>query len=374
MDTSLVQTFDKYKLYAEKTCDAWTRQSDSVILPSLILPHYTKMDKLSNQLRAVSGKYVLKATLMARGLPDERDGSQYHTTYGSSMWKLFFKLGAHEWNRMLLQGYSLPANFDTNAFVPIIRLAERAIGGFESWRTLHHPNCPISVAEQASRIVWFAVAWAILQGRSDLSLADLEGIWNYAMLYPYVDNFLDSVDPKDKIHRYKFLQDLRQCLKTEVTSSIAQFSYHPNRQELLASIRVIKEWTGKQQPMVADEFLNSLQILTVIEGAQRLNSSEEALLHSCLKGSLALIPICLLTTGYVDVSDYGMIFNYGLALQLIDDMQDMSQDVRDRIPTLFTQSSPSTNTLSATVIKTLNFISTQLSYQGIFINIKLIID
>lgn len=362
MEPSLLKHFEKYRVYAEKAFQEWNSQPDDLINTSVTLPEYTKFDRIMNQAIALTGKYILKAMLYLRVL-DPSD-PQVGIRYGRSMdflWKGFARFGIREWNRIFLPTFgSGPAkHLDHTFFRQLAVLFQRVSGGFEDWRQTHHPSCSMKAAEKAARVAWFAIFWSVMHGRTRISDMELEYIWNYSMLYPYVDDFLDSSDDSYRVQRKQFILDLRQSLSQN--HKIHDFYYHPNRIPFIECLKIIKGAAIKQGPLVGDEIAAALEILTVIEGDTEPTYSEpDIIFHACVKGTLAMLPLCTLITGSVPPSDMDLLFKYGLAFQLVDDLQDIQED-RMRIPhTIFTSKAELGKNSDREAIKTLNYLSSQI--------------
>lgn len=223
MEPNLTGLFGEYNVYAQKACAEWEKQDSRAIGASPVFPRYSKLDHTLNTLRATTGKYVLKSALKLRGGPVAQDGSAVprYASASRSLGKFFSGVGMHEWNQVFLPHYSPAQRLDTNFFFGFARMFDAALSGFEAWRTRTHPDCSIKETEQASRLVWFALYWAVIQGRIELSPGDLEAIWNYAMLYPYIDNFLDSKGPEHRAYRDAFVLDLRRSIAANDTPAKA---------------------------------------------------------------------------------------------------------------------------------------------------------
>jgi hypothetical protein len=359
MEPSLLKYFEKYRVSAEKAYNEWNSPPDDILNISVTLPAYTKFDRVMNQAVALTGKYILKALLLFHAL-DPSD-PQVGIRYGRPMdllWKGLARFGIREWNRIFLPtfGSASAKPLDHSFARQLAGLLQRVSGGFEDWRRTHHPSCSMKAAEKAARVTWFAIFWSVMHGRTTLADMELEYIWNYSMLYPYVDDFLDSPDDSYRVQRKQFILDLRQSLSQ--THKIHDFYYHPNRIPFMQCLRIIKGAAIKQGPMVGDEIAAALEILAVIEGDTEPTYSEpDIIFHSCMKGTLAMLPLCTLITGTVPPSDMDLLFKYGLAFQLVDDIQDIQED-RMHIPqTIFTSKAELGKNSDLEAIKTLNYLS-----------------
>lgn len=327
------------------------------------MPRYTKTDQAINKARALVGKYFFKAVAAFQGSKDTNaPQSEPRGYYGSSsmrsMWQMLFKFGVREWNHVFLPGYRPSSSLDSSFLPSLANMIDSAASGFEAWRQQYYPNSSIIEAEQACRMVWFAIMWAVLEGRKDFSATELDFIWNFAMLYPYVDNFFDSRDPVTVSFQREFVSDLEKSL-SKMGGPLPTFSYHPHRASLLEALEHVKLGAMSQGSVASQEILNALKMLVIVEGHRNSNGLDDILFHSCIKGALAVLPVCIILGGFMAPHDYSRVFEYGLAFQLIDDLQDFGQDRVAPQTTAFTFFSGSTQILNSTVIKTLNYISSE---------------
>jgi hypothetical protein len=206
-------------------------------------------------------------------------------------------------------------------------------------------------AEQASRLVLFGLFWALAEGRRELAPAELEALWAYAMLYPLVDNTLDDHPTMPESERRIFVKDLQEAVR-EGTVTMNMFAGHPRRQSLLACLATVRNALLGKGGMASNEAFAALEILTVIELQGAPTSQSDLLFRACLKGGMALLPVTILLSGRaLGSEEYRRIFGYGLAAQLVDDMQDVEQDRRAGRQTLFTGSDQ-----MAAIKRTMNYL------------------
>lgn len=367
MEPDLLEAFNAYRIYAEKAYEEWKKQNDSLISHTAILPEYTKLNRYLNQGSAVTGRYLLKGALKLRSMDAHEDTYGGHKYGGivDYLVQMFAKFGLKEWNRVFLPTYQQPSHLNPVFFDQIAILSKSVLGGFESWRKRFHPNCSIKASEKACRVTWFALFWSVLHGRTSLSNMELENIWNYSMLYPYVDDFLDSPEDRYRIHRKQFILDLRHSLSPN--RPIYEFYYHPMRANFTECLRIVKRAITSEGPPANKDIVAALEVLTVVEeiGSQSAELKEvkpeaDLIFHSCMKGSLAILPVCTLITGSLSPQDLEQLFKHGLAFQLLDDLQDIEED-RLTVPyTLFTNGPREhQGTPDSLVIKTLNYLGSE---------------
>lgn len=334
--------FDKYRRYVEEECLEWSKQNAETILPSIHLPMYSRTDRMVNEMRAMAGKWFFKAaTGMSKGLRD------------LGLWPMISRLGVHTWNQVFLPGYKPHSRpLDPSFISSASRLLDTGMTGFEAWRARQHPDCTMKEAEQASRLVVFGLMWALMEGRRELAPAELEALWAYAMMYPLVDNTLDDHPTMPEYERRAFVRDLQEAVREGVVT-MNMFAGHPKRQSLLTAMATVRHALLSKGLLASSEAFSALEILTVIEMQPDPSNESDKLFRACMQGGMAMIPaVMLVSSRAVGSEEYRRIFRYGLAAQLVDDLQDVEQDRRAGRQTLFTVTDP-----VVAIKKTINYLA-----------------
>ena len=156
----------------------------------------------------------------------------------------------------------------------------------------------------------------------------------YSLLYPYSDNYLD--DPKisttDKI---EFSARFRSRLRGD-------FLIARNQHE--ESVWKMVQLIESQYPRL--RFPQVYECLLAIHFAQELSIAQvkacgdcedgELLRISCAKGGTSVLADACLSHGWLNDDESRFAFNWGLLLQLGDDLQDVREDLGRGSATLFT--------------------------------------
>jgi len=193
------------------------------------------------------------------------------------------------------------------------------------------PGLPLESLWQALRNVWIGNSLQIVL---DLPVALNPGLFAYSMLYPLTDNLLD--DPR--------------------VESGAKRAFNERFGRRLAGLAVWPAGAGEAKifrlvERIEDEFPRHAyadvhESLLAIHGGQVLSlrqqddpglTDAEILAISCEKGGTSVLADLYLVAGRASASEKRFAFGYGVALQLLDDLQDVESDLAAGHQTLFTR-------------------------------------
>jgi hypothetical protein len=185
---------------------------------------------------------------------------------------------------------------------------------------------------QASRNAWTACGLQSLMGR-DMRLTP--AIFAYSMLYPYTDNYLD--DPAiSRGAKLAFSNRFRRRLDGDAVAP-----FNDREATIWRLVELIEEQYARADwPEVYASLLtihraqeNSVRLL-------RFGSSPagvDVLKLSFEKGGASVVADAYLAAGSLSPDEAQFAFGWGVLLQLGDDLQDLQQDLRNGILTIFTQ-------------------------------------
>lgn len=193
------------------------------------------------------------------------------------------------------------------------------------------PSLSLESLWQALRNVWIGNSLQIVL---DLPVALNPGLFAYSMLYPLTDNLLD--DPR--------------------VESGAKRAFNERFGRRLAGLPVWPAGAGEGAifhlvERIEDEFPRRAfadvhASLLAIHGGQVLSLSQqddpaltdaEILAISCEKGGSSVVADLYLVAGRAGAREERFAFGYGVALQLLDDLQDVESDLAAGHQTLFTR-------------------------------------
>jgi hypothetical protein len=206
---------------------------------------------------------------------------------------------------------------------------------------------------QASRNAWTACSFQSLMGQ-EMRLTP--AIFAYSMLYPYTDNYLD--DPAtSRGAKLAFSERFRRRLDGDGVNPC-----NDREAAIWRFVELIEEQYARADwPEVYSSLLgihraqeNSVRLL-------RFGSSPagvDVLELSFEKGGASVLADAYLAAGSLSADQAQFAFAWGALLQLSDDLQDLQQDLRQGILTVFTQAAARSGTgapLDELTTRTLNF-------------------
>jgi len=203
---------------------------------------------------------------------------------------------------------------------------------FAQWARRFDPGISIADMIQACRNAWTVCGIQPLLGDG---MQMTPAIIGYSMLYPYSDNYLDSgkISKREKLEFSARFRD-RLC-GLDITAR--------DRHEFLvwAMVQLIED----QFPRV--RFPRVFESLLAIHQAQedsmaqlnrdRAMSDAELLGLSCAKGGTSVLADACLSHGFLSDAESRFAFDWGVLLQLGDDLQDVEEDLKQGSATLFSR-------------------------------------
>jgi hypothetical protein len=202
-------------------------------------------------------------------------------------------------------------------------------------------------------------AWTVygLQPLFDEPSRITPSIVAYSLLYPYTDNYLDRPDTSPAAKR-RFCARFRQRLRGE------RLPAHDAREasiwELVAMIE--GQYPRELNPQVFDSMLaiHRAQEASIAQlGPDLIDgrpcTGDEILRISCAKGGSSVLADACLVRGWLTEQESQIAFDWGVLLQLGDDLQDIREDFRRGSATLFTRAAAAGIPLESLVSQLLNF-------------------
>ena len=203
---------------------------------------------------------------------------------------------------------------------------------------------------QACRNAWTACGLQPLLGER---IGITPSILGYSLLYPYSDNFLDreDVSPAAKL---RFCDRFRDRLRGE------RLTAQDDRETALWTlVNLIEDQFPRARfPQVFDCLLaihraQEESIAQLRSGNQYADA--EVLQMSCAKGGSSVLADACLAHGCLTADESRFSFEWGVLLQLGDDLQDVREDMRRGSVTLFTRRATQGEPLDTLLIQLLNF-------------------
>ena len=231
----------------------------------------------------------------------------------------------------------------TNEFMPVGTSLARCARQFD-------PSLPMNDIIQAARNAWTACGLQPLLG-APVTLTS--SIFGYSLLYPYSDNLLDD-EAVSAAAKLKFSRRFRNRLLGELLRP------EDAREHAVWALVALIE---AQYPR--EDFPQVFNCLLAIHRAQENSLDQlhangsalpsESLRLSCAKGGTSVLADACLVRGSLDKAESRFAFEWGVLLQLGDDVQDVKDDLRRGSVTLFSRAAAAGQPLDALTIQLLNF-------------------
>ena len=203
---------------------------------------------------------------------------------------------------------------------------------------------------QACRNAWTAGGLQQLLGRpTELT----PSILAYSLMYPYTDNYIDSAAISGEA-KSQFSARFRERLRGQVPPPLNE------RESALWTLvsLVEEEYPRRLYPQVFDSLLaiHAAQERSIAQLKNGGNSSDADVLEiSCEKGGSSVLADAILARGTLNDAESRFAFDWGVLLQLGDDLQDLRDDMRRGSATLFTRAVRRREPLDALVSQLLVF-------------------
>jgi hypothetical protein len=198
------------------------------------------------------------------------------------------------------------------------------------WARCFDPALDMADIIQACRNAWTACGLQPLMGEP---VGITPAILGYSLLYPYSDNYLDEQDVSTNA-KLRFSSRFRQRLRGEPVS--------PSNAREQAVCQLMELIEGQFERSRFPQVYNCL--LSIHRAQERsvcqLRHQEsfdaaEMLRLSCQKGGSSVLADACLANGCLDEQESRFAFEWGVLLQLGDDLQDVHEDLRRGSMTLF---------------------------------------
>ena len=203
---------------------------------------------------------------------------------------------------------------------------------FAQWATRFDPDLTMADTIQACRNAWTVCGIQPLLGDS---MQMTPAILGYSLLYPYSDNYLDS----EKISSDRKLEFSKRFRDRLCGLQIAHRDQH--EAAVWAMVRLIEEQFPRQRfPRVYECLLaiHQAQENSMAQLKRSRKASESELLQlSCAKGGTSVLADACLSHGFLNNEEARFAFDWGVLLQLGDDLQDVQDDLKHGSATLFSR-------------------------------------
>ena len=235
----------------------------------------------------------------------------------------------------------------SNSFIPVGTQLAR-------WARRFDPTLTMEDTIQACRNAWTACGLQALLGQP---MELTSSILAYSLLYPYTDNHLDhpGLSTADKL---RFSERFRQRLCGQRLPASTS-----HEADVWTMVQLIEEQYPRSRfRQVYDALLaihrGQEQSLSQLKTSARngvLLNVTEILRISCAKGGTSVLADACLAQPWLTDEEIRFSFDWGVLLQLGDDLQDVRDDLRRGSVTLFTRAAEQGQPLDSLVLQLLHF-------------------
>ncbi len=209
-----------------------------------------------------------------------------------------------------------------------------AVQEFAHQARAFNPALPAEDIYQAGRNVMTMNFIQLLLG---MPVEITPSIFAYSMLYPYTDNYLDDplIPPEVKL---AFNHRFQQRLEGE---DVRPANAHEAAINHLIEM-IEEQWDRARFPQVYDSLLaiHAAQVRSLDLVAPGASPYElDVLGGSFQKGGASVLADGYLVAGWLTNAQARLLFGYGAFTQLMDDLEDIVQDLREGRMTIFSQTS-----------------------------------
>jgi hypothetical protein len=215
---------------------------------------------------------------------------------------------------------------------------------------------------QACRNAWSCCGLQALLGQP---MELTPSVLAYSLLYPYSDNYLDQpgLSTEEKL---QFSERFRQRLCGELL-----LPADPREAAIWTMVQLIEQqYSRLEHPQVFDCLLAihraQEQSIAQLGNSDRSRNSGHGSLHgsldsagllriSCAKGGASVLADACLAQPWLSPEEAGFAFDWGVLLQLGDDLQDVREDLERGSVTLFTRAVTQGKPLDALILQLLHF-------------------
>jgi len=174
-----------------------------------------------------------------------------------------------------------------------------------------------------------------LQLLLDLPVEVTPSVFAYSMLYPYTDNYLDNPDISRNT-KLAFNHRFAERLRGEVVRPANAYETPINN--LVGMIET--QWERSRYPQVYESLqaIHAAQARSMNLVAPGASPYElDVLSISFEKGGTSVLADGYLVAGWMTPEQASFMFGYGSFTQLMDDLEDLEQDMREGSMTIFSQ-------------------------------------
>ncbi|CAF1423246.1 unnamed protein product [Rotaria sp. Silwood1] len=280
--------------------------------------------------------------------------------------------GFHLWNDM----FNVPP-LNNNVLYGIYQSLGRITNEFLEKGKRYDSTIDEDQLFKAGRTVWFMIAF---QTQMNLSLTLTDSIFGYNMLYPYTDDLVDCNDVSREakkdfariFYERLLIGESNYNPKSHFNgqqSNVAELNLPPSLQPYADRVGKIfdmvnfieNDWIRNEHQGVYMGLatIHESQMKSTMQHAQPDNGYAPTMAQieqiSAEKGGASLIAAVFLIEGRLTRAKMAYLEYLGFGLQLLDDLQDVEEDMKNNHRTIFTQSLADGQTLDAPTARLIQY-------------------
>jgi hypothetical protein len=192
------------------------------------------------------------------------------------------------------------------------------------------PEISLEGVFQACRNAWIMNGIQVMMGQP---IGLTPSIFAYSMLYPYTDNYLDNSDITSQVKR-EFSFRFRQKL-----AGLNAEAANETEERIFKLVEMVEgQFDRIQFPDVYNSLLSihdaQTKSLLLLDPETKL--TQEEVLKICIeKGGTSVMADGYLVAGNLSENQAKFLFGFGAYLQLVDDIQDVGDDAKAGLKTVF---------------------------------------
>lgn len=333
---------------ARKAAVEWMSTSDSIARePVYTLAEQQYNDRAIERVRRLTRKILesneksrIELYMRSQGLV----GKVCRSVGAAALWAAL-----HRWSQIFLskQGQRLGA---THKWLKVLLSFEETIKSFHGWTRGIFPHCSRSEKIKSLRIIWMGHFVRISSDRVDTVLLKEDPLFAYAFLYPMIDDFFDTNTNQDL--RREFGACLKERLGYSNPALVDWSSPHP---ESLVIGKLIEYLMRRFPPSSPNRDL-AISIFSRLIDLEMNRTPSDIVFHAACKGGLTLCIMHLLIFDSLSAPESLHLMRVGLALQIVDDLQDIQEDFNEDTSTVATANFYSSEDLRRQYAKAINLI------------------
>ena len=329
---------------AAETADAWKRSAEPTrLLPAHPLPRYTVSEQQQREAAYDEGQRAVERELKKSPRSRSARVKTQHRIIAAFA----------QFSASVLDLEPETVKLLTNDFLPVGT-------GLARWARSFDPTLSMPDIIQACRNAWTACGLQPLLGAP---VALTPSILGYSLLYPYSDNFLDREDVSSA-EKLRFSRGFRERLRgaspspkdgreialwklVELIETQYPRAHYPDVYACLLAIHRAQEESVQQ--------VESISLTGSAAQAGSRGDDAKLLRITCAKGGTSVLADACLARGALTPQESRFAFDWGVLLQLGDDLQDVREDMRRGSVTLFSRAAAQGASLDSLTLQLLSF-------------------